>query len=268
MLASLLLCLAGAFAPDQCDDCTQKKLCKPHAAHVTAELERLEPDLESEDQRTRMSALEDVADLSDAHENAPSKQAAEVLAAALADERLVVREKAIELLTEGQHPETAVTATVELLKSYQRSMWTLVETLMGRDGKAGTTAEAMRLVKTSLESAGRLRDDRVVKAVESVLKAFPTEMRGQPAAQAAVEVLLEFRTQSAVTTVISQFSGLRDADRAATIQSSLEDMALDLEFDDAPEVEKDWKKAWTGWFRRHRKAFPTSLGKWTGEPLD
>ncbi len=212
-----------------------------------------------------MNALKDVAYLSDDFENAPSKVAAEVLAAALEDERLVVREKAVDLLTEGQHPEVAVVATARLLESYKRSMWTLVETLMGRDGKRGTTQEAMRLLETSMRSAGRLRDDRIVDALAGVLKAFPEEMRGQPVAQAAVEALLDLGSQGAIAAVIGQFSGLRDPERAGAIQRSLESMALDHELDDSPEVEKDWKKAWNAWFRRHRKAFPPKLGKWKGE---
>ena len=254
-----------AAVRDECADCSKSGLCKPHLEHERKELERLLPGLESEDPRDRQEALRDIAEITREHSNAPSQAVAKVLVSALEDKRIVVRETAIELLVDGQHPEIAVKAMIEL-DSFRRNMWTLAETIAGSKGEAGTTSEVMRFLGTTMESAGELRDDRIVDALAKTLKAYPEEMRGQRIAMMAVESLLELGTQSAVKAVIKQFTSIKDSERAVVIQESLSLFASDHDIETYPEVSADWKRHWTTWLNKHQRAFPKKLGKWKGRP--
>ena len=131
-LAVFLLAPAPASGLDVCKLCDKGKLCKPHAELERAEIERLRPDLESEESRVRIDALREIASLCAEHENVPGKEAAEILAAASSDDpSLRVRSRAIRLLTDGQHPETTVITLVDLHEDLKRNMFGLVPWLTG-----------------------------------------------------------------------------------------------------------------------------------------
>lgn len=271
LATSLLLAVVAAppAAADDCGRCSPTKSCKPHAEAEAAELERLREDLESDQARTRERALRQLAGLTDERQNAPSRSLAEFLAeVALEDELLRVRAAAIDVLCEGQHPEVAVKTTIEMIAGFKRNMWTLVETMMGPDGRHGGVDDAMRLLETTLRSAGNLRDDRIVKALVDVLRAFPTEMRGEPVAMAASRSLLELGTPAAVEAVIDQLGVKIEDSRRRNIHRALESFAGDLEIEETPADGSDLAKAWEAWLRKHRRALPKKLGKWKGPPRD
>ncbi len=266
-----VLLLGLALAPllaalDVCDNCRADKLCRPHAEHEQAEIERLRPALESEDADERIEALEELAALSLEHENAPGEDAAVLLAAALEDVSLHVREEALLLLTDGQHPEVTVAAVVDVLEGFKRHMWTLVETLMGPDQRGGTTADAMRYLETAMRVSGNVRDDRVVKALAAVLLAMPDEMRGEPVAMAATRSLLDLGTRNAVQAVLRQFRPWTDDHKMLPIQEALREFATDLGSEDVPEIGPDARDAWDRWLKKHSRDLPTKLGKWQGVP--
>lgn len=256
--------LYPAAAPDICEDCRQGKACKSHRALDKAEIKRLGPELESEDKEVRLKALGEVAALSEEHENAPTKEAAEVLVRALEDDQLVVQRAAFQWLASGQHPETAVTGYVARLKWFQGNMWSLVADMTGPGGKHGSAGEAMDVLETAVGVGKELRDDRVVTALSGLLNAFPTEMRGEPIAMSASRALLYLGTKDAVEAVIKQFGSQSDVSKMRSVHFALKTFANRLEIEVTPEFGDNVEGDWKGWFRKNARRIPKKLGKWTG----
>lgn len=254
-------------ALDVCDRCQDGKLCAPHAELEAAEIARLRPQLESADPGERTSALRQVADLTARHENAPSAEVAAVLAAALEDPSLRVRTRAVQLLADGQHPETTVVSVCALLESFEANMWTLVAWLTGPDEQRGTVADAMKYLEVAMRASGDVPDDRVVEALSSVLLAMPAEMRGQTVAMAATRSLLELGTQDAVEAVLRQLSPWSETREMRNIHDALRDLAARLDVE-APEYGDDAGKQWKSWFRRNGRRLPKKLGRWRGAPVE
>ncbi|MEM6569176.1 MAG: hypothetical protein AAF726_21935 [Planctomycetota bacterium] len=239
---------------------------KKHRKREKAELKRLKPKLNSKDPKERTNALYEVAALSREHEQEPSKEVAEVLAAALDDESLNVRSVAIDLLVNGQHTETAIKAVIGVMKGFESNMFTLVGTLMGPKGK-NDVDDAMRYLEVTMHSAGQLRDDRVASALASVLLAYPTEMRGEPVAMAASQSLLKFGTRDAVDAVIRQLDSRPEATRAKNIHDALAAFATRSEIEEVPAADdEDLKKAWRAWAKKNASRFPKKLGKLKWKP--
>ena len=255
--------LPVAAVGDDCEACAPAKICRDHKAADQAELERLRDELESEDPDLREGALEKAAELTDSHANAPSKAVAQVLADALEDDLLRVRVVAIRLLCDGQHPEVSVKATVEVLGYLKKNMWTLVETLMGPKHERGDVSQAMAFLRATVVGAGNLRDDRIVRALIQILKAYPTEMRGEPVAMATSQSLLDLGTREAVAAVIEQFASRPEESRRRKIHSALEAYAADHDIFETPEFnEDDLGRAWEAWFKKNKRTLPKKLGKW------
>lgn len=282
MLALLPLVLLS-FAPlpslDVCKQCEagrKGKLCVAHAKHEKSELERLRKDLGSDDARDRMGAIRDVAELTDDHENRPSLEVGKVLAAALQDDSLRVRNLAIQLLTDGQHPETTVNALVDVLASFNKNMFDLTPWLMGPGEKRGDMSDAMQYIETTVRVCGDVRDDRVVKALAETLHTFPPEMRGESVAMAATWSLLDLGTQEAVESVIKQLSFLKVdarssttiADRRRRLHETLKDFATELETKAIPEYSEDAYDDWKTWFKKYGRKLPKKLGKWRGKEVE
>jgi len=266
--AVLMLGLApGALgiALDVCDSCKTGRLCKPHAEEEEQLLGELRERLESTDPGERIDALGEVAELTYEHEGAPSKEVAELLAAALEDDRLEVRTKAMELLSEDQHPEIAVRATVEVLDGFRKGMWSLVGDLID-GGRRGTHQEAMEYIETCVRQAGDLRDDRIAKSLSRLLPAFPEEMQGQPVTIEATRSLLDLGTRDSYGAVIDQLESLQPGQRLRNLHGLLEDFAHDQELEPeripvyGPEVAREWAKL------ARKLDLKSKLGKWKGHP--
>lgn len=267
MLAPLLLAaflIAPSSSPEDCDACRPGKVCATHRAEDKAELKRLGPLLESKDPAQRIGALGTVAALTEGHENAPSKDVAKALAAALEDDQLTVRETAIVLLADGQHPEVAVTSTVKVLKGFEKNMWSLMGTMTGPNNEHGTVEEAMQYLEASMRACRELPDDRVVKALASLLAAYPAEMRGEPVAMAATHSLLELGTQDAVAAVVKQLGRGKETTRLRRIHLALVRVADEKEIEARPAFGDKLEREWTVWLRKNKRAFPAKLGKWEG----
>ncbi len=262
VLAALILLPAAPL--DECEACRRSKVCTPHRNQDKAELKRLAPLLASKDAGQRMSALSVAAGLTEEHENAPGKEVAKVLARALADDQLEVRQLAIELLVDGQHPETAVTTVVAQLKGFERNMWSLVGSMTGPDNEHGTPEDAMQYLEASMRACSEVPDDRVVKALSSLLGAYPAEMRGEPVAMAATHSLLELQTQGALEAVIKQLAKGKDTTRLRRIHMSLVRVADEKEIEKRPAFGDKVEREWTVWLRKNKRAFPAKLGKWDG----
>ncbi len=258
----------AATPADECEECGDRKICKPHKSHDLAELKRLAPDLKSEDVDKRLRALEAVADLATDHANAPFKGAAEVLVEALEDDKLVVQAAAFRYLSDGQHPETSVVGYVKRIKWFKGHMWTLVADMTGPNEEHGGVGDAMDVLKRAVSCGEDLRDDRVVDALSGLLNAFPTEMRGEPVAMAASRALLSLGTVDAAKTVIKQFGALDDASKMRQVHFALVTFGNRLEIEEMPEFSENVESAWTVWLRKNQKLVPKKLGKWTGPPKD
>ena len=253
---------------DVCDACRRGRLCRPHAKFEAAEIERLRPDLESDEIRDRIGALREIAALTREHQNVPTREVATILVAALEDRSLRVRDRAIRLLTDGQQPEITVVALVGLLEGFRKNMWSLVPWLTGPREERGTTADAMNYLETVMRVSGDVPDDRVVKALADVLLAMPAEMRGQPVAMAATRSLLGLGTRDAVQAVLRQFSSWSEGREMRNIHDALRYFALDLDVEDFPEYGGEAPEQWARWFKKHARDLPSKLGKWRGKPLE
>ncbi|MEM8712528.1 MAG: hypothetical protein AAGG01_16360 [Planctomycetota bacterium] len=256
----------AALAFDECDECTRGKICKSHRASDRSALKRLAADLASKDAEVRIRALRDVGALAAEHDVAPGKEAAEVLAAALEDDQLVVQVVAMKELTNGQHPEVAVTAVVKKLKWFKGHMWTLVEDMTGSNEEHGTVGQAMEMLEVSVRNAKDLRDDRIVDALGGLLLAFPTEMRGEQVAMAATRSLIYLGTPKAVKTVIKQLGSFNNDAKMRQVHLALRTLANRLDVEDSPEFSKKAEADWSAWLRKHQRKMPKKLGKWTGPP--
>ena len=268
-MLKLLLLAALVTAPpltlEDCEACRPGKVCAQHRAEEKEELKRLAPLLKSEDPGQRMGALSSAAALTESHENAPSKNVAKVLAEALDDDQLTVRETAIVLLADGQHPEIAVTSTIKVLKGFEKNMWSLMGTMTGPNNEHGTVEEAMQYLEASMRACSELPDDRIVKALSTLLAAYPAEMRGEPVAMAATHSLLELGTQDAVGAVIKQLGRGKETTRLRRIHMALVRVADEKEIEARPAFGDKIERQWTVWLRKNKRAFPAKLGKWTGE---
>ena len=267
LAANALALMAGHAAADDCGACERGKLCAPHTEEERAVLEQLAPALASKAISERIDALREVAELTMEHENAPSEAVAKVLAAGCADESLRVRSIAIDLLTEGQEPETAVVGITLVLAEIHKGYagGNLVPTLTGEEMTPASVAQAMRYLRLTLRVAGRVRDDKVAGLLVRILKITPTEMRGQPVAMATCDSLLELGTRDSVAAVVRHLTPWEDTREVRRVHDALEVFAVDKDFDGYPEWGRDARNQWKRWLGRHKRALPAKLGKWRPE---
>ncbi len=252
---------------DDCATCRPGKTCRTHVTHVREELAKLAEGLASKDAAKRATALRSAASLTEDHLNAPSRDVAKVLVAALEDGQLRNRTLAVQLLCEGQDPELAVEAVVRLIGSFESRMFSLVADLQGPKAERGSASDAMELLESTMKEARRLRDDRIVDALAAVLAAFPTEMRGEPVAMATTRSLLDLGTRDAVAAVAKQFQSRPEESRRRAIHMALVGLGRGLELEGMPSFEDNLAKAWPSWVKKNARRLPKKLGKWTG-PVD
>ena len=262
MIGVLAVGLVLAAALDECEACKPKKLCVEHAEREREVISEREPELESEDPAERTAALRALAALSEDHANAPSKEAARLLSAALEDESLTVRAVAAELLARGQDPETAVGGLVGLLEDIQRGLGRgdLVASIQ-RDESPAAASEAMEYLQRVLRAAGGLPDDRTAGALKDVLVALPWETRGQPLGRAAVEAVLELGVQDGVEAVIGLLDPFEETPEVRSVHEALATFARLSELEDPPAWGPNARSDWRGWEKRNVRRLPKRIGR-------
>lgn len=218
--------------PEQCDACQSDPevvLCEAHLARETEVLKAQRRELERLSEERRITAMEAIAALTQAHSNAPSPTVARVLGSMLVVESTLVRTRAAELLADGQHQRTTLemmTAAVDpLVRDLQKQTerYLELEAVVTKEGtkKKGKEAtlddlqekldaldEAMALdekLGAMNETRGAfarclatIPDDRSIAALEKLL--LPDELRLNR--EVVVESLLLFGTVSSVELVI------------------------------------------------------------------
>ena len=110
-------------------------------------------------------------------------------------------------------------------------------------------------------------DPRLTR-IGAVLTAMPSEMKGEPVAMAATWSLLSLGTKDALKAVLRQFKSVDSSKKKRNIHDALVAFTMDLEYEDAPEYQKDAEKAWERWLGKHKKALTPKLGKWKGNPIE
>lgn len=263
---ALSLVLGPATAAGDCKDCLPETLCSAHAETQREALEQYRTELEVEDPARRATAVREIARTTTDHQNAPSREVAEIVVQALRkDPSLEVRRAAVKWIA-SQDPELVVPAVAMTVDELRAGLvgGDLVPRLLGKDA-AAETFEAMAFAEEVLEVAGDLPDDRCVKALLACVKQLPEEMLGQPIHLAACKSLLDLGTYDAVELVVDELKPFRDTPEVRRVHSLLEGLSLWHELDDAPPFDEHCRDEWRGWLRRHKKLFPRSRGRYTLE---
>ena len=148
-----MIALFLTLALDVCSACTVAgrgaQLCAAHAAEEAAVLAEQGRKLETGDESERCAALDAVAELTQAHTNAPSERVVQRLAAALDDASLVVRTAATRLLGRPQNGPATLDALVDALRS--------------------SSPEALRLAKREKSLRARLEGEHYVENKKRIL---------------------------------------------------------------------------------------------------
>ncbi len=108
ILALLSLAAPALAGADECVECTSKKLCDPHGVLERNTLREANAAWKKAAPAERVEWLGKVAALTAAHDNAPSRAVVTFLARAVEDDDEGVRERALDLLATGQHPEASL----------------------------------------------------------------------------------------------------------------------------------------------------------------
>jgi hypothetical protein len=124
MISALLLWLAPAV--ETCSACARNglevRLCAPHADEDRLVLAREGKRLRSKDEAERLATLEAAANLTRAHENAPSPRVVKFLGGALKSESVAVRVRAAQLLGPPQHAVASLDELLGALKAHERDL--------------------------------------------------------------------------------------------------------------------------------------------------
>lgn len=197
MLPTLVLTLLQGLAP--CPACSvegkEAHLCAPHADEEKQGLARAAKRMSSKDPGERAAALDELAQLTHAHVNAPSRRVAERLCSAFDDDSYAVRRHAAELLGPPQHAVAALSGLLDALRSAESERLRLEkERQKLRTKQAGSprpresqmaqlkSAEAENVAQCTallhwraavLEQLGTLPDDR---AVDAILELAPRDL--------------------------------------------------------------------------------------------
>jgi DNA repair exonuclease SbcCD ATPase subunit len=124
MISALLLTLV--VSGDTCGSCAcvgrDVSLCSAHGEAERSTMALVKKQLESADESERIAALEALAALTTAHENAPSERVVNRIATALADPSFAVRTRAAELLGRPQHALAGLTVLEKTLAAAEKEM--------------------------------------------------------------------------------------------------------------------------------------------------
>jgi len=204
MLGTMLLLCVGQGSV--CGDCSllrdgRVSLCSVHLDAERQALTETRKPLASGLASERIAALESLGHLADSHVNAPSDRIARRIAAALEDESLAVRTRAVQLLGRPQHALVCMESLLDALaasekelrsvlpkeKALQEKIWSGHGTQKQRDKLALDLATSQRthesLVawrRVLLTQLGQFPDENVVTALCSLARpvmATPAEAR-------------------------------------------------------------------------------------------
>jgi len=250
----LTLALVLSFVPSSlaatCDSCTARILCPAHKEAETAALAAANAGMRAKDEATRVRALEAVASLTKAHENAPSKTVAKFLAAGIRDESLAVRRTAVSLLASGQEPGESLKGVLQALEDAKKEL---------ADVKADKEAVGA-YVRVVLAAASGMRDDRSVKGLADFLSALPTDSRYVLGPEVC-EALLALGSRDAVEAVIGFLAEVERYGRGTPIHNALAAFAEKGGLGGAPAAGPTASSAWRKWLKGKGKEVPAKLGK-------
>ncbi|MBL8842851.1 MAG: hypothetical protein JNL90_15140 [Planctomycetes bacterium] len=122
MVAWLLaFCLAWLGAAQECPDCKPTTPCGVHQKAESEALAAFAAKLKSKDPFERSAALGQIAELDGARPFGPSTDAAKLVASALDDEKVVVRQEAAKRLA-GMHADVALPALLGALEATTKEL--------------------------------------------------------------------------------------------------------------------------------------------------
>lgn len=226
------LCLGSALlvspraASGDCGECSLEAgkvtLCRTHDKADGTELRRLKKLARSKEPQERIEALKGLAGLSSEHANAPSLEAAQLIAAYLEEELASARISAVAALLEGQHPEVVVATLSADVASIGRD-WKVAEPQLAKwaagksDGPQSSNpkeraefAEHVRVLQYGpyvVQALGKLPDERSSAALVEVL-GWPVESTPAAFLRTAALSALELRTLAGAQAVIGLLEDL------------------------------------------------------------
>lgn len=280
--------LAPRLRAGDCLECKETKLCKAHDAEEDAVLASVHEALRASAKEERIAALEEVAALTEAHRNAPSKKVAQVLARAMKDEDLDVQAAAARLLAStGQHPETAVRTLVDAVEDLRGLLAGMPRVGRGRDDQDPLDAEqqemreaAVNLATQVIEGLGRLPDDRSVAVLSDLLVQLPTRGGGDRLVTIVAKALAHLEARDGIESIIQRMvqtegrmgsrAGSGNEDRRGPgrgdgITRELHDQLVVLSegksISEHPVFDEQCAGEWKEWFSANQRFFPARLGK-------
>jgi hypothetical protein len=206
---SLLLAFVFALpvAPfSDCPTCKPDALCATHSQADAKLLDQERPKLHSKEAKERHDALQKIADLALAHDNAPGRAAADALAIGLKDDAFETRTFAAQLLAKGQHPDAAVKALTGALDDIRSEVAKLGKGDGARGGGAASiTSEAGKAYVAAVAGGlAALPDDRGVDALGDLLRqlepAAPDEI-----VTPIVRALAQLQSRDAIRAIVQRF---------------------------------------------------------------
>lgn len=206
-LAVLCLSFGGAaFARGECGECTadgrSSKLCAQHQQLERDELSQFKKLVRSDSAEARVAAYERLAELSSAHENAPSLVVAKLLAKGTGDESGLVRRRVLQFLMRRQHPAVVVP---EVIKSSSKlgARWKLADRIFSAfsaqkkgpsskdlDGQDLQAAyEETLLIRSQVLALGQIRDGHAAELLADLLESRYERWPGRLLREAALSAI-------------------------------------------------------------------------------
>ena len=188
---------------------------------------------------------------------APSKEVTTALAKGLEHEQHAVRLRVAELMGQGQHPEAAIKQLSGVLHDCAKDL--------SRNDDRG--AQSREFAVQVIRSVAHYRDDRAVDTLSDFFRRNKTSLNGEVSLP-LLESLVDLGTADTVQLVISYYETMegygrgRFEDLARSFHGVLLRAAENIEVEEVPTFSMQVAGEWRDWFKDHRKAFPTKLGKW------
>jgi hypothetical protein len=282
----LLASWLAAPAPESCDTCEPKKICKEHKDADSAALKEWQPQLRSKEEAERLAALQALAQQSLSHRNAPSEPIAKALAVGLRDESVTVQSESARLLLDGQHPEIAVRSLIEEVEDV-RAEFAKIGRQRGSSREDGGNSQFEELEAYSellVTGLGTLPDDRSVKTLVQLFTQLGGRGRGGGMTLRVARSLAQLEAREGVKALATGLSQVKAADsrgrgrrgggggggspggndeggRAEQVHEILAALARANDLDDIPSWGEDAADDWKEWFGRNQKHFPAKLGR-------
>jgi hypothetical protein len=203
----LLFAFARPATPvSDCSSCKPDTLCSPHTQAEVKVLEQTRAKLHAKEMKERHDALQQIADLALAHQNAPGRAAADAIAIGLKDDSFEIRAFAAQLLAKGQHPDAAVKALTGALEDIRSEVARLGKGDGARGGGAvSIMSDGGKLyVAAVADGLAALPDDRGVDGLGDLLRQL------EPAAPSdivtpIVKALATLESRDAIRAIVQRF---------------------------------------------------------------